>query len=112
MATTSSRKSLYNQTPGTNEQGAQKNGDTVKKDLWSSMLDSVASGKRLPEKNLLVLGGSPDSQKEFLEALSAETIAKRGQDRYGSKQPPVANNFALGYTYYDVPDADHEGEHQ
>lgn len=32
-----------------------KNGDQ-KKDMWSSMLDSVASGKRLPEKNLLVMG--------------------------------------------------------
>lgn len=32
-----------------------KNGEP-KKDLWSSMLDSVASGKRLPEKNILVLG--------------------------------------------------------
>ena len=32
-----------------------KNGER-KKDLWSSMLDSVASGKQLPEKNLLVLG--------------------------------------------------------
>lgn len=32
-----------------------KNGEQ-KKDMWSSMLDSVASGKRLPEKNLLVMG--------------------------------------------------------
>lgn len=29
---------------------------SAKKDMWSSMLDSVASGKRLPEKNILVLG--------------------------------------------------------
>ena len=26
------------------------------KGMWSSMLDSVASGKKLPEKNLIVLG--------------------------------------------------------
>ena len=26
--------------------------------MWSSMLDSVASGKKLPEKNLIVLGQS------------------------------------------------------
>ncbi len=32
-----------------------RNGDQ-KKNLWTSMLESVASGKRLPEKNLLVLG--------------------------------------------------------
>jgi dynein light intermediate chain 1 len=30
--------------------------DEEKKDMWSSMLDGVASGKRLPEKNILVLG--------------------------------------------------------
>ena len=28
------------------------------KGLWSSMLDSVASGKKLPEKDLIVLGRS------------------------------------------------------
>jgi len=88
------------------------------------MLDGVASGKRLPEKNILVLGGyyghshsvactdcfaggSTDSQREFLEALSTDD--SRRQDRQSSKQPPVANNFALGYTYHDVLDADHEG---
>ena len=32
-----------------------KNGEQ-KKDMWSTLLDSVASGKRLLEKNLLVLG--------------------------------------------------------
>lgn len=32
-----------------------RNGEP-KKNLWTSMLESVASGKRLPEKNLLVLG--------------------------------------------------------
>lgn len=54
------------------------------------------------------LGGSTESQREFLEALSTET-SRRTQDRQSSKQPPIANNFALGYTYHDVLDADHEG---
>lgn len=71
------------------------------------MLDSVASGKKLPEKNILVLGGSVESQREFLEALAVED-GRKTQDRQGSKQPPIANNFALGYTYQDVLDADHE----
>jgi hypothetical protein len=53
-------------------------------------------------------GGSTESQKEFLEALSGED-ARKTQDRQSSKQIPVANNFALGYTYHDVLDADHEG---
>lgn len=33
-----------------------KDRDGVRKDMWSSMLDSVASGKRLPETSVLVLG--------------------------------------------------------
>ncbi|KAL8769387.1 MAG: hypothetical protein Q9209_004615 [Squamulea sp. 1 TL-2023] len=76
------------------------------KNLWSSLLDSVASGKKLPEKNLLVLGGNPELQREFLETLESDT-SRRPQDRR-RKRPPVANEFALGYTYQDVLDADHD----
>lgn len=35
--------------------GPQNSGDS-EKGMWSSMLNSVASGKKLPEKNLVVLG--------------------------------------------------------
>lgn len=36
-----------------------KDGSEKKKeDLWGSLLDSVASARRLPERNLLVLGES------------------------------------------------------
>ncbi|CAL8583626.1 hypothetical protein XPA_009247 [Xanthoria parietina] len=77
------------------------------KNLWSSLLDSVASGKKLPEKNLLVLGGNPELQREFLETLESDT-ARRPQDRR-RKKPPIANECALGYTYHDVLDADHDG---
>jgi len=56
---------------------------------------------------LTSIGGTTESQREFLEGLSAED-SKRNQDRQ-RKQPPIANNFALGYTYHDVLDADHEG---
>ncbi|PHH91673.1 hypothetical protein CDD83_10758 [Cordyceps sp. RAO-2017] len=88
-----------------------RSGDTVgrngdqKRNLWTSMLESVASGKKLPDKNLLVLGGTPESQREFLESLS-DTGARRPFDRQGA--PPIANSFALGYTYYDVLDADQD----
>jgi hypothetical protein len=53
------------------------------------------------------VGGTSESQREFLDGLSAED-SRRNQDRQ-RKQPPIANNFALGYTYHDVLDADHEG---
>ncbi|KAI4136584.1 MAG: hypothetical protein L6R39_007718 [Caloplaca ligustica] len=76
------------------------------KNLWSSLLNGVASGKKLPEKNLLVLGGNAEHQRDFLETLDSDT-SRRPQDRR-RKKPPVANEFALGYTYQDVLDADQD----
>lgn len=106
MASTTNRASTYTQVSSSSDHDRPKSSD-AKKDMWSSMLDGVASGKKLPEKNILVLGGSTESQREFLEALSGED-ARKAQDRQSSKQPPIANSFALGYTYLDVLDADHE----
>ncbi|KAI9871671.1 MAG: hypothetical protein M1830_002635 [Pleopsidium flavum] len=83
--------------------------DGLKKDMWSSMLDGVANGKRLPGKQLLVLGGTPDTEKEFLQSLSSDSSNTRRQtDRFARRTPPIATQFALGYTYQDVLDADHE----
>lgn len=53
------------------------------------------------------VGGSPDGQKEFLEMLESD-IPKGPQER-NRRKPPIANEFALGYTYQDVLDADQEG---
>lgn len=39
-------------------------GGESEKSMWSSMLDSVASGKKLPEKNLVVLGWSNIATEE------------------------------------------------
>lgn len=41
---------------GGNRDRPGSNGEAAEKDMWSLMLDSVASGKKLPEKNILVLG--------------------------------------------------------
>lgn len=51
-------------------------------------------------------GGTPEYQRDFLESLSSSE-SRRNFDR--QKTPPIANNFALGYTYYDVLDADQDG---
>lgn len=59
-ATNSNRFSTYTSASGSGNSDG-KNGEP-KKDMWSSMLDSVASGKRLPEKNLLVMGMPADQQ--------------------------------------------------
>ncbi|KAJ4984416.1 dynein light intermediate chain [Stagonosporopsis vannaccii] len=83
--------------------------DADREELWKPMLDSISSGKRLPEKSLLVLGGTPDTQRDFLDALATDgPSARRPHER--ARKPPVANHFALGYTYQDVLDTDHEGE--
>ncbi|QDS69546.1 hypothetical protein FKW77_007786 [Venturia effusa] len=81
----------------------QKGPAASKVEIWSSLLNSVSSGKRLPEKQLILLGGTAESQKDFLESLSSESAATRN---HSSKKPPVANQYALGYTYQDVMDAD------
>jgi dynein light intermediate chain 1 len=47
-------------------------------------------------------------QREFLDSVSTDGVNnRRPLDR--AKKPPIANQFALGYTYQDVLDADHEG---
>lgn len=38
-----------------NNERLQSHGEN-EKGMWSSMLDSVASGRKLPEKNIIVLG--------------------------------------------------------
>lgn len=57
-----------------------------------------------------VVGGTPESQREFLNTFSADTTGSGFKnDKRKGGAPPVANQFALGYTYLDVLDADHEG---
>lgn len=55
-----------------------------------------------------MIGGTPDTQKELIETLASDA-PKRPQDRH-KRKPVIANEFALGYTYQDVLDADQEGE--
>lgn len=62
----------------------------------------------VPDADIRV-GGSVDSQRDFLESLSASR-SRASLDNQDHKVPPVANSFALGYTYYHVLDADQEGK--
>lgn len=60
---------------------------------------------------ITTLGGTPDSQREFLETLSSSDPSnpQLPNDKRKGRIPTVANEFALGYTYQDVLDADHDG---
>lgn len=83
--------------------------DGAKKNIWDSMLAEAARGKELPEKQLLILGGTPERQRELLEVLSPDPINSQYQrDRQRRRKVPVSNLYALGYTYHDVLDADQE----
>jgi dynein light intermediate chain 1 len=57
------RTSTYTQASTSSDLDGPKSAD-AKKDMWSSMLDSVATGKHLPEKNILVLGSVEHSSQE------------------------------------------------
>ncbi|KAJ4398183.1 hypothetical protein N0V91_010411 [Didymella pomorum] len=91
--------------PDSDERPSSRDAD--KDEIWKPLLKSVSTGKKLPEKSLLILGGTPETQRDFLESVSTDgPNGRRPQDR--GKRPPVANQFALGYTYQDVLDTDHE----
>ena len=118
IATVSCRMARSSQWPGisSNTRSAHgrsesKGGEEKKKEVWSTLLDSVASGRKVPERNLVVLGGTAESQKEFIESLEQERPSRiRQHDRSrNNRKVAVANRFALGYTYLNVYDADHEG---
>lgn len=53
-------------------------------------------------------GGTPETQREFLESVATDPANNRRPPDRGRKAP-IANQFALGYTYQDVLDTDHEG---
>lgn len=74
------------------------------------MLQSHTKGKDLTEKQLIILGGSPDQQREFLEQLNPEqdTNRSRFNQTRKTRSIPISNKYALGYTYHDVLDEDQE----
>ncbi|KIX10047.1 uncharacterized protein Z518_01128 [Rhinocladiella mackenziei CBS 650.93] len=88
---------------------ADKDGD--KQAIWVPMLNSASKGKDLSEKQLIVLGGTPEQQREFLEQLNPPNLRPRYANNDRRRQPrvaPISNRYALGYTYHDVLDADQE----
>jgi dynein light intermediate chain 1, cytosolic len=74
------------------------------------MLNHASKGKDLAEKQLLLMGGSPEQQRDFLEHLSPQSARTHNRPQQSSKKapPPISNKYALGYTYQDVLDADQQ----
>jgi dynein light intermediate chain 1 len=81
----------------------------VDKGIWVPVLNNASRGKDLAEKQLIVLGGTPEQQREFLETANLEMEWPRYQkDCQKKRKPPISNLYALGYTYQDILDADQE----
>jgi dynein light intermediate chain 1 len=99
--------SFFTTRPGTGKKPVTKDG--ADKAIWVPMLNNASRAKDLAEKQLIVLGGTPEQQREFLETVNPETERPRYQkDRQKKQKPPISNLYALGYTYQDILDADQE----
>jgi dynein light intermediate chain 1, cytosolic len=114
MTTFSKRPSALGNTPNffTARPGSGKRPgtkDSADKAIWVPMLNNASRGNDLTEKQLIVLGGTPEQQREFLETVNPEIELPRYQkDRQKKRKPPISNLYALGYTYQDILDADQE----
>jgi dynein light intermediate chain 1 len=114
MTTFTQRPSTLSQTsgfptarPGSGKRPGTKDG--ADKVIWVPMLNNASRANNLAEKQLIVLGGTPEQQREFLETVNPETERPRYQrDRQKKHKPPISNLYALGYTYQDILDADQE----
>lgn len=80
----SRRISSFNQssTPVPQDDNERPASSEEKKGIWSSLLDGVSSGKRLPEKSVLILG-----EKVANCALTAPTKQIRGNIKHSARFP-------------------------
>jgi dynein light intermediate chain 1 len=58
--------------------------------------------------DLIPVGGTPETQREFIASLDTVTTPTPSSRNQASNKPPIANEFALGYTYQDVLDTDQQ----
>lgn len=74
------------------------------------MLQNSSKGKDLIQKQLIILGGSPEQQRDFLEQLNPpqDTTRLRYNQPRKTRSIPISNKYAMGFTYHDVLDADQE----
>lgn len=109
MISTATSTSAFGR-PSTATRGTRRptSKDGEKQQIWVPMLNNASKGKDLAEKQLLVLGGTPDQQREFLEHLNPPTTRPRYNDRHQDRKAPISNRYSLGYTYQNVLDADQE----
>ncbi|BFZ63876.1 hypothetical protein YB2330_005013 [Saitoella coloradoensis] len=81
----------------------------AKEEIWSTMLSSVSATKAIPLKNVFILGGGATGAQEFVESLMrVQGAEKKSARQRKHTQAPLTTELALGYTYLDIEDAEHE----
>lgn len=75
--------------------------------FWCSVSEKFCERLKIAYAERM-LGGTSTAQRDFLETVSIDSASRR-RPPDKSRLPPVANRFALGYTYQDVLDIDQEG---
>ncbi|GAO51541.1 hypothetical protein SAICODRAFT_17400 [Saitoella complicata NRRL Y-17804] len=81
----------------------------AKEEIWSTMLSSVSATKAIPLKNVFILGGGATGAQEFVESLMRVQGAEKKRARQRKHtQAPLTTELALGYTYLDIEEAEHE----
>ncbi|KAK9447628.1 dynein light intermediate chain-domain-containing protein [Limtongia smithiae] len=76
-------------------------------DIWTSLLASAVNDKVVPERCLLVTGGSTDTQNAYLQQFVSSAAGTRYTVR-ASISPSGVASFALGYAYYDLMDREQD----
>lgn len=69
----------------------------MEKEIWSELLDSVAGTYETPSAGLVVVGGSPECQRQFIKSVATGA----GSSKYVE---PIANGPLLGYTHLQFRD--------
>ncbi|KAK7203630.1 dynein light intermediate chain-domain-containing protein [Myxozyma melibiosi] len=74
--------------------------------IWSSLLDSASSAKSVPTRTLLLIGGTAQCQRDFINQL----VQSVNNDLYAiqGSYSAVKNDYAIGYLYIDVYDREQE----
>lgn len=93
MAANTNRVSTFTTMSGDNE---GRNGEQ-KKEIWLPLLDSVSSGKRLPEKNLIVLGmnATDATLLQIKEADDGQAVRPNHNEISSNRCPTQSRNATL-----------------
>ncbi|KAG4305841.1 hypothetical protein PORY_000751 [Pneumocystis oryctolagi] len=76
--------------------------------LWSSLLNSVSSVKKMPLKHLILLGGGNEGAREWIASLKRVAKSHNEQGTFTQeKESLTSSTYLMDYTYIEWMDPDH-----